>query len=66
MIQIEPALLVGNEKNEIDDEDIDIEIFDTLKTHSANFLKAYVKYIDGVLNDVWFCISNVIEDKLNV
>ena len=66
VIQLEPSLLMGNEKNELEDESIDIEIFDTLKTYSANLLKTYVKYIDGALTDIWFCVSNVMEDKLNV
>lgn len=66
MVELDTSLLLGNEKNDAEDESVDIEIFDTLKTHSANLLKSYSKYIDGALAEIWFCVSNVIEDKLNV
>lgn len=50
----------------MDESDIDIQIFDTLKTNAANLLKVYVKYIDGTLAEIYYYISNVLEDKINI
>jgi hypothetical protein len=34
------------------DSEIDDQAFSTLKSHSANLLKVYVKYIDGSLAEI--------------
>ena len=41
-------------------------MFDTIRTHSANLISLYAKYIDSALAELVCYAVNVIDDKINL